>query len=267
MSEDLNDSVLTEAEDTTLAPQEAELDAQNEQPGDDPAANAEEAPKPKKSAQQRIDELTWKSRENERQAEYWRNQAELLARQRQTEPAIEPQPVQSAGQPDPNAYEYGVTDERYIDDLTAWRARATVLEVLAEHEAKAKQRAAQEGFMSRVSSQFPNGEPVGLKVLMGLPELSQVIADVILTTENGPKLADHLGTNLREFQRISAMPPHLQAFELAKIEQRLTAPVAIKPNTVTNAPTPAPQVRGSGGRFTVAPDTNDFAAFEKQYGG
>ena len=262
MSEDLNDSVLTEDEDTTLAPQEADDTAQNEQPGDDPAANADEAPKPKKSAQQRIDELTWKAREAERQAEYWRERA-FTGAQGQPQPAIEPQPAPSAGVPDPNAYEYGVTDARYIEDLAAWKAE----EVISRREAEARARSTFEGFQARVATQYPDGEPAGLLALKSLPSIPQSVADIIMTTENGPKLADHLGTNLREFQRISAMPPHLQAFELAKIEQRLTAPVTPKPNTVTNAPTPAPQVRGSGGRFTVAPDTSDFAAFEKQYGG
>jgi hypothetical protein len=79
-------------------------------------------------------------------------------------------------------------------------------------------------------------------------------------------LADHLGRNPSELQRLSALPPTLQAYELAKLEQRLATPATPAPKTVSDAPSVTPQVRGTAGRFAPAPDTDDFAAFEKTYG-
>ena len=93
-----------------------------------------------------------------------------------------------------------------------------------------------------------------------------MIQDVVTTVEAGPKIADHLGSNPRELQRISALPLTLQAFELAKLEAKLTAPAGPAVKTVSDAPPATPQVRGSAGRFAPAPDTSDFAAFEKTYG-
>ena len=88
---------------------------------------------------------------------------------------------------------------------------------------------------------------------------------MLLASDIGPKLAEHLGDNPRELDRLSALPPHLQTYELAKVEARLSRPAAPVAKTATEAPEPAPQARGVGGKFKVAPDTSDFAAFDKAY--
>jgi hypothetical protein len=59
--------------------------------------------------------------------------------------------------------------------------------------------------------------------------------------------------------------PDLQARELTLLETRLTPAAKPTPKTATDAPEPPPQARGAGGQFKVAADTDDFAAFEKQY--
>lgn len=246
-------------EETTLVQQveaaiAADAPEQVEQPADD--AGAEQPPaKPRKSAQERIDELTAARREAEREAEYWRSRA---TQQQPSAPA--PAPPQD-GEPDPAAYEYGETDARFIRDHATFHARLAAREEFQQQQAVTRQQTALSTFQTRVAAQYPDGPPAGLLALQRAPQLSTGITDVILASENGPKLADHLGTNPGELQRLSALPPTLQAYELAKLESRLAAPPAPQPKTVTNAPSPTPQVRGAGGQFQVAPDTNDTGAF------
>lgn len=260
-------------EDTAAAVTDAaETDAQaqgEEQSGDDAAAAAEpgegEQPKPRKSAQERIDEVTKARREAERVAEEARRDAEYWREQAMRHQPQAQQPAEE-GEPDPASYEHGELDARFIADRATYHALKTFREEQARQTAQTRMQTQLQTFEARLSEQFPEGEPVGVQRLRALRELSPAIQEVILDSEIGPKLADHLGTNPRELTRISALTPLQQARELTKLEMKLASPPAPTPKTATDAPAPTPQVRGAGGRFTVAPDTDDFAAFEKQFG-
>jgi hypothetical protein len=259
MTDETQGAAEAVSEDTSAADQVAEA-----QTGDDGAAEQTEGqaepPKPKKSAQERIDELTRARREAERDAEYWRSRA-IQPEPRQEAP---PQP-QGDGRPDPAQYEYGAADERFIEDLTTWKADQTVSQRLAQVDSQRATREAVQSFEARNKALFPEGEPEGLAAFRRIQEVPRAIQDVLLASDIGPKLAEHLGDNPRELDRLSAMPPHLQAYELAKVEARLSRPAAAVAKTATEAPEPAPQARGVGGKFKVAPDTSDFAAFDKAY--
>lgn len=242
----------------TATPEIEVVETEDATEGSDEQLEAEEAPRARKSAKERIDELTAARRTAERDAEYWREQA---MRQAPQPTAPEPQPVQ--GKPDPSQYVEGAYDPAYIEDLTDWKAEQTVSRVLQTRERATSVQQAVQTFDQRAAQMFPDGEPAGLTALRRAPSLPEAVQEIILASEHGPRLADYLGSNPGEFTRLSAMTPHKQAYELAKIEQRLVAP----PKTTTTAPEPTPTARGAGGRFQVSPDTSDFAAFEKQFGG
>jgi len=233
-----------------------------EDPGDDAAAATDEtpapAPKVKKSAQERIDELTAARREAEREAEYWRSRATQA-------PQTAPQAQTGDGKPDPADFTDGAYDPAYIDAMTDWKAEQAVEKRFSQREAQSRVQSAVEAFDAKVAAEYPDGEPAGITALRRAPVLPQTIVDLVTTSEVGPKLAEHLGDNPRDLARLSALAPHLQGRELAKLEQKLAGPLAIPPKTATDAPEPAPTLRGNGGRFKVAPDTQDFAAFEAQY--
>lgn len=226
--------------------------------GTEAEAEVEEQPKPKKSAQERINEVTAARREAEREAAYWRKVA--LERQEAPQPQARQEPV---GEPDPAAYPGREDDPQYIIAVAEHRAAARVR---AEMEA---QRAQEEGnralttFEQRVAEQFPDGEPEGIATLKALPAIRREITDVIFASDLGPSLAAHLGDNPSALRRLEGLPAHLVGFELAKIEAGLRAPATPQPKRVTTAPDPAPKPRGAGGQFQVHPDTNDFAAFER----
>jgi len=224
------------------------------QPTEGEEAEVQPEPKPKKTAQDRINEVTAARREAERERDYWRNAAMQAA------PAAPEKPRDAA--PNPDDYALGDVDVRYVTDVAKYEAKA---EVRAEYQAReeSQRRAFQVStFDDKVAQIFPDGEPDGLVSLRSLPALRGEISDVILSSEKGPLLADHLGDNPAILRRLESLPAHMIGFELAKIESSLGQP-APSPNRVTNAPAPAPKPRGSGGQFAVAPDTNDFAAFEK----
>lgn len=215
----------------------------------------EPAPKPKKTANERIAELTAKQRQAERdaaakdeEARYWRDQA------LRNQPA--PAPQANDGKPTSDQFE---SYDDYVEALTDWKAENTVNARLAAQQQQSTIQTRVQTFEQRVATQFPDGEPEGLSALRRAPSLPEGVQEVILSSENGPKLADHLGNNPAELRRLSSLTPTMQAFELAKLEQRLAAP----PKTATTAPAPHPTARGNGGRFETPPDTNDFAAFER----
>jgi hypothetical protein len=267
------------------APQSAAVEPeQNEQgeeqptrdPGEDEAATegvSDGEPRRKQTAQERIDEMTRFRREAERDRDFWREQALKAQPQQQPPPAQAPQPSQGDEEPDPAAYTYGETDAAYIRDLARFEARQEF------HEAA--QRAAQAEHATRVQAEFEANaakvaeqhedffEVVGPDYSRAANLCSPDMAAAMLESEAGPALAYHLAKNPAEARRIAALPTHTaQIRELTKLETRLTAPPPAPPPPPprSNAPPPPPTARGTGGRFRVAPDTDDFKAFQQQYG-
>lgn len=222
--------------------------------GDEGEAVEGQPERPKKSAKDRIGELTAKARQAERDAEYWREQA-----MRQAPQPTAPAPQPNEGKPDPSQYADGAYDPAYIEDLTDWKADQAVARTFIQREQQVTLRNQVQGFEQRLAQQFPDGEPEGVSALRRAPALPEAVQEIILTSENGPKLADYLGSKPQEFRRLSSLTPSMQAYELAKIEARLSAPLPKQ----TGAPLPAPTLRGVGGKFAPAADTNDFSAFEK----
>lgn len=245
----------------------------DDQPGDDAAASEGqgEQPKPKKTAQDRIDEVTAARRQAERDAKEAREEAErwrALAEQRAATSQTPQTPQGSDGKPNPEDFQDGVYDPAYNEALTAWTVQQEVSKRLSERDQVRTQQTALTAFNARAAEAFPDGEPDGLKALKAIPQLSQTVALTILDMDDGPKVADHLGANRAELSRIESLPPHMQVLELAKISTRLaSAPAAPAANKIPGAPEPPDnRVRGSGGQFKTPPDTSDFAAFEKMAG-
>lgn len=215
-------------------------------------------PKPKKTAQDRINELTRKAREAEREREYWR-EAALNGPKAPTQRAAPEQPREAA--PHPDDFKYGDADPNYLVALAKHEAKREIRQEFEAREQSSRLSASLSTFDEKVAELFPAGEPEGLAALRSLPAIRSEITDVIFTSDKGPLIAEHLGDNPSALRRLEGLPAHLVGFELAKIEQALSAPPP--PNRVTKAPDPAPKPRGSGGQFTPDLENCDFATFEK----
>ena len=122
-------------------------------------------------------------------------------------------------------------------------------------------------FMEKSKEAFPNGPSNGLSVFLhAKTPVTEEVAELVTSSDVGPKLAEYLGDNIVELHRINALPAHMKGFEIARIEARLSVPAETKPPPKPRAPTPPEDLpRGTSGRFAVSPDTDDFSAFEKSY--
>jgi hypothetical protein len=237
-------------------------DAETQETVETTEAEAEEDKPRKPTAKDRIDELTRLRREAERDAEYWK------AKALQPEAPQVHTPAATPSAPDPEKYEAGEFDSRYIKDLARYEAKQEVAEAMAAAKAEQQQGQSLAVWTSRLNAAAETYSDFEEKVVLGAQRnewaCSPEMGEALRASEKGPDIAYQLATNPAEAARISRLSPALQYMELGKLEAKLAQP---KPKTVTSAPEPTTQVRGSGGKFVVDPSTDDFAAFDKQYGG
>lgn len=95
-------------------------------------------------------------------------------------------------------------------------------------------------------------------------DYSEVMDDLVLPvtmmrtiyeSPDGHKLAYYLGQNPKEQERISALPPYLQAKELGKIESKIESGAIQLKKPVSKAPAPAPIPGAKGpGSGDISPD-------------
>lgn len=266
MSEAPDGAATAAPEDTSAADQvteETQAQGDDEQPGDDAPAPETETPEQarKRTARERVEQAVARQREAEREAEFWKSKALQTT---PTQPAQEAQQLPQ-GDDRPAREDYD-NDFDFIEALTDWKADRAAERIAAQSRQQEQARSARQNFETRKAALFPNGDPDGLQRFLSIPTLPVAVIEIVGESDIGPKIADHLGANPAELRRLEAMSPIQQARELTRIEHRLSEPAKPTPKTATHAPDPPPQVRGAGGRFTVAPDTDDFTAFEKQYG-
>lgn len=244
-----------------------------ENTGDDAAAGQDESegqqqPKPKKSVQERIDEVTRARREAEREAEYWKSKA--LQAPAQPAPVEQRQEAATEAPPDPAEYAYGEADVDYIADKATYQAEQRFKALLAEQAKAQETRALQDSYAQRQAAFAAKVQDYDQVVIEGGRRgewvCSNEMADAIKESEVGPEVAYHLAKNPDEARRIAALSPSAQIRAIGRLEAQVSQPAKPAVKTVTNAPEPAPVLRGQGGRFQVQPDTTDFAAFEKAYG-
>lgn len=259
------------AEDTSLA-QDAGEDLNTAQEGqdtgDDGAAEqtegeGEQPPaKPKKSVQERIDEMTRARRDAEREAEYWRAKALEREQPRQQEQQAQPDPN---APPNPADFDYGDADPAYLAAVVDYKVDQKLRAFQERAQAQAQAQTADQQFKAKEADYSKVKPDFQTVVYDSKWECTPVMADAIKQADGGPAVAYHLASNPAEARRIAALNPLAQALEIGRIEARLSTPAAPQPKTVSEAPPPPNGVRGAGGRFKPAPDTDDFSAFEKAY--
>lgn len=264
MEDELNVEGAAPADDTTLASQIGGQ-AGDEQPGADPAAPAGEGegdqPKPKQTAQERIDEVTRARREAERRAETAERERDELRKQI---------PVPEAPkEPKASDYTYGEDDAAYIRDLAKFEARQEHEASLAEAEARERIETIENTWSDRQAAFAADKPDYYEKINAKDLPITPLMAAAIKTSDDGAAVAYHLATNPDEARRIAALDNLAQAREIGRLEAKLAPPASPDTpttKTVSDAPPPPQPLRGQGGRFQVAADTDDFAAFEREHG-
>lgn len=217
-----------------------ETPAKEETP--DPADIIRDLPPRKKTAEERIAELTWKRHEAERRAE----QAEQrLAEKEKPAPVVSPQ----AGRPNLQDFD---TTESYEDALLDWHTSRSS-EQTAQVRQKERETEAVRTFNMKAEKIREIHED--FDEVVQSPVFTKVMRSVLLTSEQGPIMAYYLGRpeNSRLAETIASMPPEMQPYEIGKLETKLL--LAQKTKKVPGAPVPITPVGGSG-NVQGEPDTS-----------
>ena len=163
-------------------------------------------------------------------------------RQQAQKPAAAPVEVPPADEfPSVEAYAEALAAKKaqeLLQQQEAERQRLALLDAYHEREEKARER-------------YDDFEQVVYNTRL---PISNVMAETIQSSDIGPEIAYHLGSNPKETERISKLSPLLQAREIGKIEAKLADNPPVK--KTTNAPPPIAPVSA---RANGAPayDTTD----------
>lgn len=217
---------------------EIENESSTTENGDD-SASTEPVKKEKDGVQRRIDELTrhWRQEQREKQ-----QLLEMLQQQRQDPPkAAEPVKL-------PTLEEVGYDEAKYQAALLEYadkRAEAVVERRLSEAEKQRAEQTRVESFVTR-QKEFAKATPDFEDKVLRDPTLpiTPAMREVIIDSPAGPELAYYLADNREAAEAIAALPPHLAALEMGRIEGRLAAlkEVKTRPSVVSKAPPPPPKV-------------------------
>ncbi len=214
--------------------------------------------------QERINELTRKRGEAEREAAYWRQRAESANATPAPEAAKKP------------AIEDFKTADEYLEALSDWKASEKVNEALSKRDREAAERAQQTAQQTREQSWSARMDAAR----KSMPDLDEVIgnADVpisgamreaMLDSDKGPELAYHLAKNPNEAARIAGLSPTQAALALGRLEASLSAAPAPTPKPVSKAPAPLGALNTAASSATKDPSNmsmDEYKAFRKSQG-
>ncbi|AEI70876.1 scaffold protein [EBPR podovirus 1] len=204
--------------------------------GDDQGGEEKLHEKPKRSARERINELTKRAHEAEREVQRLRE-------------ASERKPAESTEKPIPDRF--GSYDE-YVEALADWKADQRVAESFKRRDAERSQAAEARAAEAKAQawaerqSEFREATPdydavVGKSAVQIAPH----VVDTLLDSESGPELAYHLAKRPETVKRINALSPLSAARELGRIEATLSNPAAPQFKPASKAPAPITPARSS----------------------
>ncbi|CAB4172416.1 hypothetical protein UFOVP935_5 [uncultured Caudovirales phage] len=200
--------------------------------------SAEEKPqdKPKRSAKDRINELTRRAHEAEREAQHWRDVAERPA-------------AAATDRPNPDGFK---TYDDYVEALTEWKADQRISESFKKRDAERSQAAEARAVEAKAQawqerqSDFRAATPdydsvVGKSSVQVAPH----VVDTLLDSDSGPEIAYHLAKTPETVKRLNALSPLAAAREIGRIEATLSTPAAPREKPGSNAPEPIKPIRST----------------------
>lgn len=211
--------------------------------------------------QKRIDELTRKRRDAERDAEYWRAQA-LRA-----QPHPEPQTVKPAEPPQAGKKlsDFGYDEaqyQEYLFEQAEQRAVKAAETVLTRKQEESSRMHAITAHKAR-EAKFAKDVPDYFEVAHYAP-ITESMAQLVIESDQSAELAYHLGKNPEIAAKIAQLPPLAQAREMGRLEAKLAEKP--RPSTVSSAPPPAPRLENAGnpGSFSKpdAPESDKLSDAE-----
>lgn len=208
------------------------------------ATPAEQEQAPKTFSQEELDKAIAKRLDRERR-KWEREQAAQVA-----ERQVVQQPAETEQPQDPVALA-----ERIVAQREAAKQQAEIVEAYHDREEAAREK-------------YDDFQQVAYNPSL---RITEVMAQTIQASEQGPDIAYFLGSNPKEADRISRLNPFLQAKEIGRIEARLIAEPPARRTTKAPEPIAPIQSRASGSTFdTTDPrslksmSTSEWIAAERQ---
>jgi len=259
----------------------------------DDAANTAAAPpadrkKPKKTAEQRIAELTRQRHEAERALAAERAEKEALRVKLEggKTPDLTGKSQDATNQtddvpPDPldaTKYPYGELSIEYVNDSARYAVRQELKAEQAKQEERRQREAAaqqEQTYRGKADAMASAGaekysdfdEVVREGIKSGEVPVSGDLAKLILESEVGHDIAYHLASNPKEAQEVFGKTPLAQAAYFGRLEAKFsstssdaTAKHAVK--TTKAPPPPENRARGAGSKTGPDPATAAFENFE-----
>lgn len=200
-----------------------------------------------------------KSRFERRLDKAYRRAAEAQARAEFFEKQLNEQRAQQQPSADPSAPK--LEQFKDIEEYATAKAKYEREKGLREYQAQ-QQSETQKQAHARLTETW---ETKAERAEGKYDDFSDVVGDIkpttpwaiaIMSAENGDDIAYHLGKNLKEAHRISALPPISQFIEIGRLSAKLAAEPP-KPKTPSRAPAPITPVTGTAPAASPTPSEND----------
>lgn len=276
------EKVVETAEDT-----EAQTDEEDEAELNEPI---KEAPKKKKTVQDRINEVVAQREELKRESE--RQLTELRAEVEKLKNPVVVQPANGPVEPTPDAvdkdgnpiYTLGEFDPQYIRDLTKFtldqeRTRfqdenAQAKKVAEQHQEQQQLQTSWNGKLDEATKEYPDLIEKGQALLNNFNNLpmdySNYLSTVLMQMDKGPDVLYYLSNHPDEARQIVNSGAQKATLALGRIEAKFLdadAEKQLAKPKISKAPTPpAERARGTNGAFiSVSGDTEDLDEFTREF--
>lgn len=259
-------SAVDETPETPEAPTETVETSEGQEPESAEATDTTEptsqeleeaVEKPLTRGQKRFQELVGQRKAAEEKAAALEARLAALEASKQAAPAVEakPEPAEDF-KPIPKLSQFDYDEEKHavaLQEVVNHNAALAAKRFQAEQAAQAQKQQIQTKWQESIEAakaKMPDFEAVAFN-----PEaqrfISPVMAEIVITNADAP-LAYHLGKNPKEAQRISALHPAVQIYELGKLAAKLSTPE--QPVTPKPAPLPVPSKLSAAGGGSSLPD-------------
>lgn len=270
-SEEQEQSASADADETSEESETSKAEDADEE-SESEANDKEVAQEPKKKGgfQKRIDKLTKRVSERERELEYWKQEAmkKATGASQETKESVQaPRYDYSSEKPSLDSFE---THAEYIEALTDWKLeqrdrdqqlkqRQSEIQTSQQQKADAYKAKIQE--FRKTCSDFDEV----VEEVAEIP-LSLALEELLLDSPIGAQLSYELAKNKEELLRLNSLSPMAAAREIGKLEHRLNTSES-KPVERKLTKAPAPLATVGKGSASIAKAINDptlsFAEYEK----
>lgn len=216
-------------------------------PASPEASDPEKVAARKRAKQDRIDKLTRRVTERDREIGYLRAQLEASNKAAPPQATIQPAQAQRPQEPQLADFNY---DQAAFDDA---RIEYRLNQKLAERDLQQRQQAQEREFKDRETAftkrlaEFDKKNPgVWQEQVTTAPiTTTPPMLEAIFESDIGPELGVYLANHVDEANAIARMVPHRAAFEMGRLESKLKAQPApvTPPRNITRAPAPPPVIQ------------------------